>query len=132
MSKKKTFISYDYDNDRSYKNLLLAWDKNKLFDFYISDVSTDVSIDSYNSTAIKRAISTKINEGNYFLCIIGKHTFNSSWVKWEIDKAVELKKKIIAVKIENDNISPSNIIGIGASWALSFSFESISKAINNA
>jgi hypothetical protein len=29
MAKKKVFISYDYDNDKHYKNLLLAWDKMK-------------------------------------------------------------------------------------------------------
>lgn len=130
--KKKVFISYDYDNDRHYKNLLVAWDANKEFDFSFEDVSADVSIDSQDASVIKRVISAKINGATYFLCIIGKKTYRSSWVAWEIDKAVELKKKIIAVKTENENISPSNILGVGASWARSFTFAAIKRAIDNA
>ena len=53
MAKRKVFISYDYVNDRHYKNLLLAWDSNKQFDFSISDYSADVSINSTKASAIK-------------------------------------------------------------------------------
>lgn len=132
MAKKKVFISYDYDNDKHYKNLLLAWDANKEFDFSLYDQSVDVSVDSTDAAAIKRVISAKINNSTYFLCIIGKHTHKSDWVAWEINKAVELKKKIVAVKIEKDNKSPSEILGVGAEWALSFTFESIKNAIDGA
>lgn len=129
---KKVFVSYDYDNDKSYKNLLLAWDANSEFDFSMEDHSADVSINSTNAAAIKRAISAKINNATYLLCIIGEKTNKSDWVKWEINKAVELGKKIVAVKIESTNTSPSEIIGIGASWAMSFTFEEIKKAIKDA
>lgn len=129
---KKVFISYDYDNDKHYKNLLLAWDKNNDFDFSMEDHSADVSIDSTDAAVIKRAISRKINSATYFLCIIGEKTYKSDWVKWEINKAVELNKKIVAVKTDPTNTSPNEILGIGASWAMSFTFDSIKKAIDNA
>ena len=129
---KKIFISYDYDNDRNYKNMLLAWDKNSEFDFGFSDQSADVSINSTDSAAIKRAISAKINAATYFLCIVGTYTHNSSWVTWEIEKAKELNKRLVAVKISSTNSTPDGLIGAGASWAMSFSFESIKNAINNA
>lgn len=132
MAKKKVFISYDYTNDKHYKNLLLAWDKNADFDFSMDDQSADVSINSNDSTVIKRAISLKINSATYFLCIIGEKTYKSAWVKWEIEKAKELKKNIIAVKTAPSNISPSEITGIGAKWALSFSHEGIKTAIEKA
>lgn len=132
MAKKKIFISYDYDNDKNYKNLLLAWDKNSEFDFSFEDHSADVSINSDDAAAIKRAISAKINSATYFLCIIGKKTYKSDWVKWEISKAVELKKKLVAVKTESGNTSPDEILGVGASWAMSFTFEAIKKAIEDA
>lgn len=132
MSKKKVFISYDYDNDRHYKNLLLAWDENDEFDFSMEDHSADVSINSTDAVVIKRAISRKINSATYFLCIIGKETHKSDWVKWEINKAVELKKKIVAVKTDSSNISPDEIYGVGASWAMSFTFDAIKSAIENA
>ena len=132
MAKRKIFISYDYKNDRYWKNLLVAWDANSLFDFSFYDTSADVSVDSTDAAAIKRAISARINNATYFLCIVGKNTHKSGWVKWEIGKAVDLKKKLVAVKTDHDNVSPDAIIGVGASWAMSFTFDSIKKAIDDA
>jgi len=130
--KKKVFVSYDYDNDKHYKNLLLAWDANRLFDFSIHDHSADVSINSINASAIKSVISRYINEATYFLVIVGPKTYKSQWVKWEILKAIELRKRIIAVKTDRENISPDELYNIGASWAMSFSYLSITNAIDNA
>ncbi len=129
MAKPKIFISYDYDNDRHYKNMLLAWDKNDEFDFAFSDHSADVSIQSTNADAIKRAISAKINSATHFLCIVGAKTSKSAWVTWEINKAKELKKKLVAVKTASNNTSPSGLLTAGASWAMSFTFDAIKKAI---
>ena len=132
MAKKKVFISYDYDNDKHYKNLLVAWDANKEFDFSFYDASVDVSVDSDDAAAIKRVISARINSATYFLCIVGEKTHKSDWVAWEIDKAIELKKKIVAVKTAKDNTTTTGLYGIGAKWALSFTFASIKKALEDA
>ncbi len=129
---KKIFISYDYDNDKNYKNMLLAWDANSEFDFSFEDHSADVSIDSTDASAIKRALSRKINNAGYFLCLVGTKTYKSDWVKWEINKAVELEKKIVAVKIDSTNTTPDELYGVGASWAYSFTFDSIKNAIDKA
>ena len=131
MAKKYVFISYDYDNDRHYKNLLIAWDANRDFDFYMEDHSTDVSIDSSDAGTIKRAISSKINAATYFLCIIGKRTYQSRWVSWEISKAVELSKRLVAVKLDRENTTPNGLYGAGVSWAYSFSFDAIKSAIED-
>ena len=132
MAKRKIFVSYDYDNDRHYKNILLAWDKNREFDFGFSDQSADVSIQSTNMTVIKRAISAKINDATYFLCLIGEQTSKSSWVAWEIDKAKELRRKLVAVKISSRNVTPNGLLGAGTSWAMSFTFDAIQDAIEDA
>lgn len=129
MATKKVFVSYDYDNDKHYKNLLLAWDANKDFDFYLNDQSVDVSVNSTSAGTIKQAISAKINSSTYFLCIVGEKTHNSSWVSWEISKAVELKKKIVAVKTSKDNSTPNGLYNVGATWALSFNFDAIKAAL---
>lgn len=132
MMAKKIFISYDYDNDKHYKNMLKAWDANGTFDFSFDDHSADISINSTDAAAIKRAISAKINNATYFLCIVGEKTHSSNWVRWEIDKAVELNKKIVAVKISSTNTTPSELLGVGAKWAMSFTEASITNAINDA
>ncbi len=130
--KKKIFVSYDYTNDKHYKNLLLAWDANRLFDFSIHDHSADVGINSTNARAIKSVLSRYINEATYFLVIVGAKTYKSEWVKWEIEKAVELRKRIVAVKTDRENTSPTELLGVGASWAMSFTYQSIIDAIANA
>ncbi len=132
MAKKTIFVSYDYDNDKHYKNLLVAWDKNKEFDFAFYDASVDVSVDSTDAAAIKRVISERIGSATHFLCIVGKHTNKSGWVKWEIEKAVALKKKVVGVKTDAGNTSPPAILGVGASWAMSYTFEAIEKAVDEA
>lgn len=129
---KRIFISYDYDNDKHYKNLLLAWDANSDFDFSFYDESVDISVNSDDAAAIKRVISARINGADYFLCIIGKKTHESEWVDWEINKAVALKKKLVAVKIYDEYTSPPAILGVGAQWAMSYTFESIKTAVDSA
>jgi hypothetical protein len=133
MATKKIFISYDYDNDKHWKTLLLAWSKNPGFaDFYINDQSVTVAVDSDDSGPIKRVISAKIGAATGFLCIVGEKTYRSGWVDWEIKKAVELGKRMIAVKTAKDNVTPTALHGVGATWALSFTLDSIKKAIDEA
>ena len=127
---KKIYVSYDYDNDKHFKNLLTAWSANSMFEkFEFIDVSADISINSNDPTVIKRVISAKINTSSHFLVIVGSKTHKSSWVEWEIDKAVDLEKRIIAVKTDRFNQSPDVLLGVGASWAMSFTYEEIIKAI---
>lgn len=130
MAKKRIFVSFDYDNDKHYKNLLVAWDRNDMFDFSFYDGSVTVPVNSDKAGPIRRVISNKISNCTRLLCIIGKETYKSDWVTWEIDKAVELKKKIIAVKTSKSNTTPLSLFGVGAKWALSFTFSSIKKTID--
>jgi hypothetical protein len=128
--KKHIFISFDYSTGLKYKNLLQAWNKNDMFDFDFNNQSVSTSVNSTNAGAIKRVISNKINKSTHFLCIVSKDTHKSDWVKWEIEKAIEFNIKIIAVKINKSNNTPSALYGVGASWTMSFTFVSIKNAIN--
>jgi hypothetical protein len=129
---EKIFVTYDYDNDRHYKNLLVAWAKNSTFDLSFHDKSVDVSVNSDDLAAIRRVVSARIKESSRFLCIIGKDTWRSECVDWEIEKARELGKPLIAVKTAKSNKAPRALANGRASWALAFKFDSIKKAIENA
>ena len=63
---------------------------------------------------------------------MSEKTSKSSWVSWEIYKAKERKKKLVAVKISSENTTPSGLLGVGASRAMSFKFDAIRKAIEDA
>ena len=132
MASKRIFVSFDYDNDRHYKNLLLAWDKNKEFDFEFYDGSLRDSIDSTNATYIKSKIKPLIDKATHLLCIVGQECANNNWIKWEVQTAVDLKKKLIAVKVEKACTSPAVLLNNGAKWALSFNFDAIKAAIESA
>jgi hypothetical protein len=127
--RQNVFVSYDYDNDRHYKNMLLAWDKHTEFDFSFCDVSVDVSVNSTDAAAIGRVRSARIGSCTRLLFIVGQHTHRSTWVDWEIRKAVELHKPLVGVKIDRNFSTPSPLLGAGAKWAMSFTFESIKAAI---
>jgi hypothetical protein len=132
MATKRIFVSFDYDNDRHYKNLLLAWDKNKEFDFEFYDGSLRDAIDSKNAAYIKSKIRPLIDKSSHLLCIVGKECSDSAWIEWEVQTAVDLNKKLIAVKIEKSYSSPAVLLKNGAKWALSFNFPAIKSAVESA
>ena len=141
MAKKKVFVSFDYDNDKHYKALLKAWDANPKFDFYFSDLSS-AEINSWSVPVVKQVLSKKINEANYTVVLVGKEANKrhsdykeigyKNWLNYEVAKSKEHKNKLVAVKLSSTNTSPDELLGSGASWAMSFKQDSIIKALDEA
>jgi hypothetical protein len=134
MAGKKVFVSYDHSEDAHYKRLLQAWDANTSFDFEFDSRGPNVPIDSEEASRIKAALTAKMKSADYLLVIVGKKTHASKWVTWEISRAKEsdVKLRLAAVKIEGGNITPSGLLGVGTSWAYSFTLESIVRALDAA
>ena len=141
MAKKKVFVSFDYENDKHYKFLLEAWDKNDQFDFFFSDLSSK-EINSESISVVKSCLTKKIIEATYTLVIIGKEANKKhkdseeigyiNWQNFEIAKSKEHKNKLIGVKIESSYDSPKELLNSGAKFAHSFKLESILKALSEA
>lgn len=141
MAKKKVCISFDYENDKHYRSLLVAWDANSNFEFSFNDL-TPTEINSNDYSRVKAAITQKISLAKYLLVIVGQHANDEhprkneigdrNWLNWEINKAKQLGKKLVAVKINRSNESPTALIGAGASWAMSFTKDAIIKALDEA
>lgn len=132
MIKENVFISFQYDCDRNYKNLLHAWNNNPNFEFGMYDQSVTVPINSDDASRIKAGITKKMSDSDYVLVIVGKNTHRSEWVNWEIEKAHELGKRIIAVKIDKSYKAPAALYGKNSTWAMSFKQDSIIRALNEA
>jgi len=141
MSKKKVFISFDYDNDKDYRYLLKALAKNSGSDIEFEDLTPE-EIQSYDVGRIKAALTRRIRKSTHTLVIIGEHanSYHSdrkkigtrNWQWWEIEKSDEEGNGFIAVKIKSSNSTPNSLFGKGATWAHSFKVDSIIKAINEA
>jgi len=141
MSKKKIFISFDWDHDRKYRYLLTALAENPRSDIEFDDYTPD-KIQSDDIARIKAVLTSKIRQATHVLVIIGKFA-NSyhprhgeigerNWQWWEIKKGIEERKGFIAVKIDPSNEPPEPLYGVHASWAISYKVDSILKAIENA
>lgn len=105
----KIFVSFDFDNDRQYKYTLNMWASNANIDFSFNDGSTQ-EIQSWNISRIKAAITTKINQSDAILVLVGEHADTPhkdryligyrNWQYFEIAQAKAAGKKIIAVKLD--------------------------------
>lgn len=138
---KKIVISFDWHNDRNYRNLLAAWIKNEKFIVDFEDL-TPGAIDTSDAGRVKAVLTTKIKSATHTLVIVGKHANDyhpdfekigtRNWIWWEIEKSKTEGKKLIAVKIHSSCRYPDPLLGSGATLANSFTLESIQKAIDAA
>ena len=138
---KKIFISFDYTNDHYYKDLLRAWNANRDFDFSFNDC-TPSEIQSDDVSRVKAMLTTKIIDADVVLVIVGAECNKRhpdwykigylNWQVFEIEKAKMYNKPIVAVKLNMYNQAPDCLIGIGASWAMSFTYDAIKRALDNA
>jgi hypothetical protein len=130
---KRVFVSYDSDNDGYYKDILIAWSKQPDFaQFSVNDQPITVPVDSQDAEPLKRAIAARISAATAFLCIVGAKTCTNGWVEWEIKKADELGKRMIGVRTNRDCSVSETLCNAGATWALSFTFEGIKSAMEEA
>lgn len=141
MAKKKVFVSFDYDHDKHYKYLLEAWDANPNFDFVFSDV-TSSEINSFNIGRVKAALTAKINSATHTLVIIGKYANSphkdrdligfKNWINFEVHQSKLNENKLVGVKLDREYESPDELIGAGATWAMSFNEDAILKSLKQA
>lgn len=139
--KKKVFVSFDYERDRYYKFLLQAWDANPDFDFEFYDMSSG-EIQTNDISRVKAALSAKIAKADYTLVIVGKDANKlhkdryeigyRNWQNYEIARSKYYGNRLVAVKLDYQYDSPEELLGSGASWAYSFTRDSILSALNNA
>jgi len=140
-TRKRIFISFDYDNDRRYRYLLSALKENagSAIDF---DDTTPDEIQSNDVGRIKAALLGKIKSATHTLVIVGDHANDRhrdslaigtrNWQWWEIERSKDEGKRLIAVKITPASPSPDPLYSSRAKWALSFNVPAILKAIDEA
>jgi hypothetical protein len=99
----RAFLSF-VEEDLDLVNLFRGQAKNKTSDLEFSDYSIKTPFDSNNASYIKTGIGNQIKLASLTICLVGVDTHASQWVKWELEKTVELGKPIMGVYLYSDGI----------------------------
>jgi hypothetical protein len=130
---KQVYLSFDHENDGYYRDVLVNWSKMPGFaQLWINDEPPAVPVDSPGAEPVKQALAKRISAASGLLCVVGATSSTNDWMAWEIKKADELGKRIIAVRINRDCAVPEMLSDMGATCAMSFTFEGIRRAIDEA
>jgi len=93
--RKNVFISFAYE-DIDAVNLLRGQAKNENTDIEFNDLSVKDPFDSQRADYIRQKISERINQCSTTVVYLSSETTNSRWVPWEVEKSIELGKRVIA------------------------------------
>ena len=109
LRKPKIFISFNYTYDRWYRHIMSAWNANPYFDFTYDD-RTPCEIQTDSVSRVKAVLTTKIKESSAVVVIVGSHANElhpdsyligyRNWQYYEIAKAKELGKRLVAVQVD--------------------------------
>jgi len=113
MSKKKVFISFDYDNDLNLKNLLAGQAKLEDSPFEISDWSMKEAAPEKDWE--EKALS-RIKRSDIVVVITGQQTYKASGVKKEIKMARDENVPIIQIKPQGTNPIRVENAGVLYDW----------------
>jgi hypothetical protein len=91
---RRVFISYQ-NKDRHAKELLKAQANNKKIDLNLNDQSPSKPFSSSWKTRMK----SRIDNSSATVVMIGKDTYRSKAVNWEIEQSRKVGNKIIGVQI---------------------------------
>lgn len=93
--KRNIFISFATE-DIAEVNLLRAQAKNENSDIEFNDHSVREPYNSERAEYIKGRISERINRASMTVVYLSKDTAHSAWVEWEVQRSLELGKKVVA------------------------------------
>jgi MTH538 TIR-like domain (DUF1863) len=98
---KRVFLSF-VEEDLDLVNLFRGQAKNKNSELEFSDYSVKEPYDSQNAAYIRTKIRERISAAAVTLCLIGKKTYASKWVDWEIRASAEEYNKLVGVRLHSD------------------------------
>lgn len=93
----KIFISHSWqysDTLEALRNLINA---RGYFSATYEESTRDNPINSENESYVKLRLAKKIGESDIILALAGVYASHSSWMAWELDKALELEIPIVGV-----------------------------------
>ena len=94
-ARRSLFISFAAE-DIDEVNLLRGQAKNEKSDMEFVDRSVRDPFDSNRADYIKQRISERIRQSSMTVVMLTSDSAKSQWVNWEIERSLELGKKVVA------------------------------------
>lgn len=125
MAKKKVFVSFDYDNDKTLKDFIIGQAKNSDSPFEVSDHSLkEAKPEKDWLEHAKRAIG----RSDVFIIMLGPKTKNASGVLKELNAAIEKNKPKFQIIGYSDGTSDLAVPGGGRTY--SWNWENLKKLLS--
>lgn len=124
----KIFISHSWqytDTLEALRNLINA---RGYFSATYEESTRDKPINSDDEGYVKRRLAQKIANSDVILVLAGVYASHSSWMQWELDKAIELGIPVIGV-IPRGQDRISTIVSTRSVVDIKWNTESIVSAI---
>jgi hypothetical protein len=99
--KRNVFISFAVE-DVDEVNLLRGQAKNENTDIEFNDHSIREPYNSTKAGYIKGKIAERIARASLCVVYLSKDTAQSQWVRWEVEKSLDLGKTVVATHAGND------------------------------
>lgn len=126
MAKKRTFISFDYDNDLDLKTLLVGQAKNEDSPFEITDMSIKAPIDSN----WKDKARTRIKGCDVVVVICGESTDTATGVSAELKIAQEEKVPYFLLKGRANKTCVKPKAALSTDKMYTWTWDNLKKLIN--
>ncbi|MEI6544336.1 MAG: TIR domain-containing protein [Methylococcales bacterium] len=124
----KIFISHSWQYTDTLEALRNLLNERAYFNATYEESTKDNPINSENESYVKTRLAQKIGTSDIILALTGIYASHSSWMKWELDKALELGTPIIGV-IPRGQDKISTIVSTRSIVDVRWNTESIITAI---
>lgn len=91
------------------------------------DQQQAIAFKGRHAYGLKRQLRREIKTTQRYLVIISQQTWQSEWVNWEINTAVQQDKKLLATKLDPTNITPIALLEADPLWIDPFNPQELSQ-----
>lgn len=106
--RKNIFISHAWNYNNDYYTII-EWLDSSLILYHNYSVPKHDPVDAKNTPKLKKALTEQMKHASIVIIIAGMYASHSNWIQYEIDEAVRMGKKIIAIKPRGNERIPSAV-----------------------
>ena len=127
MADPRAFISFDFDNNKTEKDLFAGQAKNSRTPFNIEDWSSKTHLPQREW---EQLINEKINKCNMLIVLVGKKTYTATGVEKEISFAKTNNVPVFGVYVDGANSATSLPDGLYRSRTIAWDWNKIADWVD--